>query len=85
MGVIVPIAGAGGGGGGGVPVGVVDSISIFCRNSRIMSSGNVFDRCQISNNFFILSYISTQSNIPGIKGQRKNEVNEIDTKERTYE
>jgi len=53
----VPVlTGGGGGGGGGVPMGVVDSISNFCRNSAIVSSGNVFDRVQMSNNFFIFSY-----------------------------
>ena len=52
----VPVlTGRGGGGGGGVPMGVVDSISNFCRNSAIVSSGNVFDRVQMSNSFFIFS------------------------------
>ena len=53
--VLTGRGGGGGGGGGGVPMGVVDSISNFCRNSAIVSSGNVFDRVQMSNSFFIFS------------------------------
>lgn len=69
---IIP-EGGGGGGGGGVEFGVVDSSCSFCRNSEIVSSGKVFDRDQMSNNFFIFSYnlhsvlLSTKA-----KGRKQN-------------
>src|ERR1700736_2356989 len=52
------------GGGGGVPVGVVDPSWSFLRASRIISSGKVLHRCQISNNFLILSYSSRGISVP---------------------
>lgn len=56
--------GAVGGGGGGVPLGVVVDSCSLSRYSVRRSSGNVFDRCQMSTSFFILSYKVTLSCCP---------------------
>ena len=67
----------GGGGGGGVEEGVVDSSCSFCRNSERVSSGKVFDRDQMSNNFFIFSYIHTQFAVhEHLKGKKEKHLEE---------